>query len=155
MVKDIENSGKAKIRIITMPLGIGRLAVLESKLDIYEDLSKEMLDKLEKAVATISDNSNKVAIILERHENRLNESDKNDAIIIKMLDEVKLSNTLEHKAVIERIEKIENKVSDLYKFRWQIGGVLAVVIFVLPLMNVHIPKLLTQAPAAVSIERGK
>jgi len=138
-----------------MPLGIGRLAVLESKLDIYEDLSKEMLDKLEKAVATISDNSNKVAIILERHENRLNESDKNDAIIIKMLDEVKLSNSLENKAVIQRIEKIENKVSDLYKFRWQIGGVLAVVMFVLPLMNAHIPKLLTRAPAAVSIERGK
>ena len=51
-----------------MPFGLGKLAVLESKLDIYEDLSKEMLDKLEKAVGTISDNSNKVAIILERHQ---------------------------------------------------------------------------------------
>ena len=49
--------------------GLGKLAVLESKLNIYEDLSKEMLDKLEKAVGTISDNSNKIAIILERHEN--------------------------------------------------------------------------------------
>ena len=57
-----------------MAFGLGKLAVLESKLDIYEDLSKEMLDKLERAVATISDNSNKVAIILERHESRLEES---------------------------------------------------------------------------------
>ena len=54
-----------------MAFGLGKLAVLESKLNIYEDLSKEMLDKLEKAVGTISDNSNKVAIILERHEGRL------------------------------------------------------------------------------------
>jgi len=50
--------------------GLGKLQVLESKLDIYEDLSKEMLDKLERAVTTISDNSNKIAIVLERHENR-------------------------------------------------------------------------------------
>ena len=47
-----------------MAFGFGRLAVLESKLDIYEDLSKEMLDKLERAVGTISENSNRVAVIL-------------------------------------------------------------------------------------------
>ena len=64
--------------------GLGKLAVLESKLDIYEDLSKEMLDKLERAVGTISENSNKVAIILERHENRLDESEKHDQLILKM-----------------------------------------------------------------------
>ena len=45
-----------------MAFGLGKLAVLESKLDIYEDLSKEMLDKLERAVASISDNSNRVAL---------------------------------------------------------------------------------------------
>ena len=65
-------------------LGLGKLAVLESKLDIYEDLSKEMLDKLERAVGTISENSNKVAIILERHENRLDESEKHDQLVLKM-----------------------------------------------------------------------
>ena len=42
-----------------MAFGLQKLAVLESKLDIYEDLSKEMLDKLERAVGTISENSNK------------------------------------------------------------------------------------------------
>ena len=62
-----------------MAFGLGKLAVLESKLDIYEDLSKEMLDKLERAVASISDNSNRVALVLERHENRLDKSDENDA----------------------------------------------------------------------------
>ena len=54
----------------------GKLDVLESKLSIYEDLSKEMLDKLERAVTTISDNSNKIAIVLERHENRLDEGER-------------------------------------------------------------------------------
>ena len=41
-----------------MAFGLGKLAVLESKLDIYEDLSKEMMDKLERAVSIISENSN-------------------------------------------------------------------------------------------------
>ena len=72
-----------------MALGIGKIAVLESKLDIYEELSKEMLDKLEKAVGTISENSNKIAIILERHENRLDESERSDQLILKMLEEIK------------------------------------------------------------------
>ena len=70
-------------------MGIGKIAVLESKLDIYEELSKEMLDKLEKAVGTISENSNKIAIILERHENRLDENERSDQLILKMLEEIK------------------------------------------------------------------
>ena len=68
-----------------MAFGLGKLAVLESKLDIYEDLSKEMLDKLERAVGTISDNSNKIAIVLERHENRLDESERADNLILRCL----------------------------------------------------------------------
>jgi hypothetical protein len=72
-----------------MAFGLEKLAVLESKLSIYEDLSKEMLDKLERAVASISESSNRVAIILERHEARLDESDKNDRLIVNMLDDVK------------------------------------------------------------------
>lgn len=106
-----------------MAFGLQKLAVLESKLDIYEDLSKEMLDKLERAVATISENSNRVAVILERHENRLNESDKNDQLILKMLEDVKTSNTKEHKAVLERLDKVENRVNDLATFRWIATGI--------------------------------
>ena len=106
-----------------MAFGLQKLAVLESKLDIYEDLSKEMLDKLERAVATISENSNRVAVILERHENRLNESDKNDQLIIKMLEDVKVSNSKEHTAVIERLDKVENRVNDLATFRWIATGI--------------------------------
>ena len=62
-----------KQRLINEMFGLGKLQVLESKLDIYEDLSKEMLEKLERAVFTISENSNKVSVILERHESRLDE----------------------------------------------------------------------------------
>ena len=74
-----------------MAFGLEKLAVLESKLNIYEDLSKEMLDKLERAVASISESSNRVAIVLERHEARLEENDRNDQLILTMIGDLKES----------------------------------------------------------------
>ena len=98
-----------------MAFGLEKLAVLESKLSIYEDLSKEMLDKLERAVASISESSNRVAIILERHEARLDESDKNDRLIVNMLDDMK-------DGVNKRLDTLENRVNDLATFRWIATG---------------------------------
>ena len=98
-----------------MAFGLEKLAVLESKLNIYEDLSKEMLDKLERAVASISESSNRVAIILERHEARLDESDKNDRLIVNMLDDMK-------EGVNKRLDTLENRVNDLATFRWIATG---------------------------------
>lgn len=103
----------------------GKLKVLESKLDIYEDLSKEMLDKLERAVGTISDNSNKVAVILERHENRLDEVDKSDQLIIKMIEEMKNREEKNHKTLHERIDRIQKKVDYNQRFVIGAGAVLA------------------------------
>jgi len=103
-----------------MAFGLQKLAVLESKLDIYEDLSKEMLDKLERAVATISENSNRVAIILERHESRLNESDKNDAAIMKLIEKVE-----------QKIDGVEKRVNDLAKFRWMTVGVATAAVVII------------------------
>ena len=103
-----------------MAFGLGKLAVLESKLDIYEDLSKEMLDKLERAVASISDNSNRVALVLERHENRLDKNEDNQDAILKLVEKVE-----------EKIDAVEKRVNDLSRFRWISVGVItaALVLF--------------------------
>ena len=113
-----------------MAFGFGKIAVLESKLDIYEDLSKEMLDKLEKAVGTISDNSNKIAIILERHENRLDESERTDNLILKMIEELKDSSEKNHQILHERIDRIQKKVDSNQKFVVGAGAVLATLVAV-------------------------
>ena len=89
-----------------MAFGLQKLAVLESKLSIYEDLSKEMLDKLERAVDKISEGNTQIAQVLARHEERLEQSDRADELIIKMLEDVKNSNTKEHTSVIKRIEGV-------------------------------------------------
>lgn len=106
-----------------MAFGLGKLAVLESKLNIYEDLSKEMLDKLERAVGTISENSQKIAIILERHESRLDEGEKTNALIIKMFEDLKKENKEQHEKVGKRIDSLEQKITDFAKFRWIAVGI--------------------------------
>ena len=123
-----------------MAFGLGRLAVLESKLDIYEDLSKEMLDKLERAVGTISENSNRVAVILERHENRLDESERADKLIIGMLEEMKDRHEKEYELVQTRISNIQKKVENNTKFVIATTAVLTTLVTVLqvvpPILNV-------------------
>ena len=117
-----------------MAFGLGKLAVLESKLDIYEDLSKEMLDKLERAVATISENSNRVAVILERHEGRLNESERADQLIIKMIEELRGEVSDIDKSVRERFFDQNKKIEEMQKWIWMAGAVLTTFVTILQVL---------------------
>ena len=133
-----------------MAFGLGKLAVLESKLGIYEDLSKEMLDKLERAVTTISDNSNKIAIVLERHENRLDESERADDLILKMLEEMKERHNKDNETVHTRITQLQKKVDSNQKF---VVGATAVLATLVAVGQVVAPMLrpLTPQSSAVSM----
>ena len=133
-----------------MAFGLGKLAVLESKLDIYEDLSKEMLDKLERAVTTISDNSNKIAIVLERHENRLDEGERaNDAIIQMIKDHQKYDDRMFNN-LTEKIEDLEKKTDRNTRF---VIGATAVIATVVTLLQVVPPiiRVLTPQQSVASI----
>jgi hypothetical protein len=138
-----------------MAFGLGKLAVLESKLNIYEDLSQQMLDKLEKAVGTISENSNKIAIILERHESRLDESERTDNLIIKMIDELKQTEEKNHQIIHERIDRIQKKVDANQKFVVGAGAVLATLTVVaqvaFPIYRALTPKVSAASISAVEM----
>jgi len=133
-----------------MAWGLGKLAVLESKLDIYEDLSKEMLDKLERAVSTISENSNRVSVILERHENRLDESERADKLIIGMLEEMKVRHEKDNETIHTRVSALQKKVDTNAKFVIGAGAVLATLVAVLQVVP-PIIKVLTPQSSAVSM----
>jgi hypothetical protein len=106
-----------------MAFGLQKLAVLESKLGIYEDLSKEMLDKLERAVDKISEGNSQIAQVLARHEEKLENSMRADELLLHMMEEMKESNSREHASVIKRIETVETRVNDLATFRWITVGI--------------------------------
>jgi hypothetical protein len=118
---------------------LAKLDVLESKLNIYETLSREMLDKLENAVDKISESNQRIANILAKHDERIDQSIKTDELIVKMIEDVKHSNSEEHKAVIKRLETVENNVTELSKFKWQaaalVGAAILLVGLVVPFVD--------------------
>jgi len=134
-----------------MAFGLGKLAVLESKLNIYEDLSKEMLDKLERAVTTISDNSNKIAVVLERHENRLDESERADNLILQMLEEIKERHEKDTETIHGRITTLQKKVDTNAKFVIGAGAVLATLVAILQVVP-PIIKVLTPASNTATMD---
>ncbi len=130
-----------------------KIEILESKLDMYEDLSREMLSKLENAVDKISEGNNRIAQILTKHDERIEQSMKTDTLIIKMIDELKETEDKNNKVIHDRIDRLQVDLKTLSKFRWQVGGVLIVVAIVITAASTSVPHLLTRQPQQVIIER--
>ena len=130
-----------------------KVAILESKLDMYEELSKEMLAKLESAVEKISEGNNRIAQILTKHDERIEQTMKSDELIIKMIDEIKATEERNHEILHGRIDKLQVEIKAFSKFRWQVGGVLIVGALIIGAGSRIAPFLLTPEPQQVIIER--
>ena len=138
-----------------MAFGLSKLQVLESKLDIYEELSKEMLDKLERAVTTISDNSNKIAIVLERHENRLDEGDKSNQAIIKMIEDHQRYDEKMFQRFTEKFDGLDRKVDENQKMLWMVtfsAGAIILTLQLLPLLGLQLTS--TQKNASIDARQS-
>ena len=132
-----------------------KVAVLESKVDLYEELSKEMLAKLEAAVEKISEGNARIATILAKHDERIEQSIKSDELIIKMIDELKETGEKNNKVIHDRIDKLQVDIKAFSKFRWQVGGVLVVAAIIIGAGSRIVPMFLTPQPQQVIIERTK
>ena len=132
-----------------------KVAALETKLDIYEELSREMLAKLESAVDKISEGNARIAQILAKHDERIEQSIKSDDLIIKMIDEMKITSEKNTQIIHGRIDKIQEDIKAFSKFRWQVGGVLIVGALVIGAGSRIAPLFLTPSPQQVIIPSGK
>ena len=132
-----------------------KVAQLQTKLDIYEDLSREMLAKLESAVDKISEGNARIAQILAKHDERIEQSIKSDELIIKMIDEMKVNSDKNTQIIHGRIDKIQEDIKSFSKFRWQIGGVLVVGALLIGAGSRLAPIFLTPEPQQVIIQGQK
>jgi FtsZ-binding cell division protein ZapB len=73
-------------------------------------------------------------MILAKHDERIEQSIKTDELIVKMIEDVKESNSKEHASVIKRIEAVENNVNELSKFKWQAAALVGAAILVVGLI---------------------
>jgi chromosome segregation ATPase len=120
-----------------------RMAVLEEKLNVYEELSREMLSKLESAVDKISEANQNVAKILVRHEERLDQTLQSDAAIMKLLEGMKEQGKEDQKNMNTKIEILEtsiksahDKIADMSRYRWVFSGVLLLAMFLISESNI-------------------
>lgn len=112
-----------------------KMAVLEEKLSVYEELSREMLAKLENAVDKISETNQNISKILVRHEERIDQTLQSDAAIIKLLDEVKKGNSDQFKNIDESLKDHDKRIGDLAKFRWMLVGAVLLAGFIMSEMR--------------------
>ena len=114
-----------------------KIAVLEERLTSYE----VMMKKIDEAIQIMGKTGQSISKMLAVHEEKLENSGKNDELIIDRIKTIEVKNTEEHGRVIERlevleqkidkrIETVDKKVDDVVKFRWIVVGALVIVSFV-------------------------
>lgn len=102
-----------------------KIAVLEERLSSYEI----MMRKIDEAIQIMGKTSQNISKMLAVHDERIEQCNRADDYITRVIDELRLENKDQHQVVTERIEKLENKLEEIVKYRWIIVGVFAVVTF--------------------------
>ena len=131
-----------------------KIALLEERINVYE----QMMQRIDTAIQKIGETSQNISQMLAIHNEKIEQCNRTDNIIVKMIEDIKVSSKEQHEQISEklgeRIEKVEEKVEGISKFRWQVLGGLAVVAifikFAPPALNLLTPH---QNPS--SIERTK
>lgn len=114
-----------------------KIAVLEERLTSYEI----MIKKIDEAIQIMGKTSQTISKMLAVHEEKLDNTHKNDELIIDRIKTMESKNTEEHHRVIERFEFIDSKINDrieildkkvdeVTKFRWLILGGIMIISFI-------------------------
>jgi hypothetical protein len=96
-----------------------KIAVLEQKLVEFSNI----VGKIDNAIEKISEVNTNIIRMLAVHDERIEQCNRSDDLLIKMIDDLKLDNNKDHKVVVSRISDMEKKVDELSKFRWVVGGI--------------------------------
>ena len=114
-----------------------------------------LLERLEKVIDTLSDNSIKMGQMLAVHDEKLDKQDRIDAVLFEKIEslhrEVSRS-TAEIKAGCERdIRKVDDRLRVMEKKMWSIFGALSIISFLVSPIGQRIVGAVLTPPAKVSI----
>ena len=121
--------------------------------------SEAMLDRLERVIETLQDNSVKMGQMLAVHDEKLDKQDRIDAVLFEKIESVHREinrQSAEIKAGCERdIRLVDNRLRVMEKKMWTIAGSIAIISFVVsPIGQRVVGTFLTPAPQTgmISIE---
>ena len=110
-----------------------------------------MLDRLERVIETLQDNSVKMGQMLAVHDEKLDKQDRIDAVLFEKIESVHREvnrQSSEIKAGCERdIRLVDNRLRVMEKKMWTIAGAIAIISFVVsPIGQRVVGSILTPAP---------
>ena len=99
-----------------------RLALLEEKMGVYE----QMMKRIDAAIEKIGETSQNISKMLAIHNERLEQCSRSDIAIIKMIEDVRVDTESQHqemkKTVGDRLNKVEEDVGEIAKIKWMTVG---------------------------------
>ena len=122
------------------------------------DINSAILERLEKVVDTLQDNSVKMGQILAVHNEKLDKQDKIDEVLFEKIDRLHADVNRETEAIkrgCERdIRKVDDRLRLMEKKMWSIFGALAVISFLVsPIGQRIVTPMLTGNSQGSIIER--
>jgi len=131
-----------------------KIALLEERINVYE----QMMQRIDTAIQKIGETSQNISQMLAIHNEKIEQCNRTDNIIVTMIEDIKKSSKEQHEQIAkelgERIEKIEEKVEAISQFKWKAVGAIAIVIFLIGIIPTA-TSLLTRPSSQVTIEQGK
>ena len=121
------------------------------------DVNSAILERLEKVVSTLQENSVKMGQLLAVHNEKLDKQDRIDAVLFEKVESVHREVTRksdEIKKGCERdIRKVDERLRLMEKKMWTIAGGIGVISILVSPMGQRTIKGLTQTQSSVILER--
>ena len=117
-----------------------------------------LLERLERVIDTLSDNSVKMGQMLAVHDEKLDKQDRIDAVLFEKIESLHRElnrSTAEIKAGWERdIRLVDNRLRMMEKKMWSIFGALSIISFIVsPIGQRIVGAALTSTPPATIIQK--
>lgn len=95
-----------------------KIAVLEERLSAYE----LMMKRIDEAIQLMGKANQNISKMLAVHEEKLDQCNRVDDYIGRVIEELRIENRDQHNSVNERIDKIEGEVKEISKIKWMTVG---------------------------------
>ena len=118
-------------------------------------VNEAVIERLEKVIDTLSENSVKMGQMLAVHDEKLTKQDRIDAVLFEKVESVHREvsrSTKEIKAGCERdIRKVDDRLRTIEKKMWTIAGSIAIISFVVSPIGQKIVGTILTSPSETSI----